>query len=296
MVHGRDQHQNAVHRRRFDCRRCGRSDMAIGTRSRKFSRAANHWLLTILGGLIVFGLFINCWSLNECSNQFVRLAEKAFHKLRRFLVSHLTDSCYCEDNIEEAPKEAFGLTDRCSINLKWAAVPRWLWLQRREVHPRHESLPTTRAVLQIKIFQRSIETLFITGSIEHDTSFCLDDLLNLQKFKRSKRVRISLSPFEMIDNETTANKVATFFNPPILRRLRFDGPWYFQCTKFLNLALQRPYNIVEVTGAILCICDTDNEPWNETLRRLSFYCLPDCCEKKTWFRRSVQQASQVSSA
>jgi hypothetical protein len=120
-----------------------------------------------------------------------------------------------------------------------------------------------RAVLLIKIFQCSIETLFITGSIEHDTSFCLDGLLNLQKFKRLKKVRISLSPFEMIDNETTANKVATFFtsfNPPNLRRLRFDGPCGFQCTKFLNLALQRPYNIVEVTGEILCICDTDNEP------------------------------------
>jgi hypothetical protein len=56
----------------------------------------------------VLGLFINGWSVRDCSNQFVRLAEKAFGKPRPLLMSLLKDSRYGARNMEEAVKAVFG--------------------------------------------------------------------------------------------------------------------------------------------------------------------------------------------
>ncbi|KAF8533989.1 acyl transferase/acyl hydrolase/lysophospholipase [Trichophaea hybrida] len=79
-------------------------DLALGTR---------------IGGLIVFGLFLNGWSVKECSSQFVQLAEKAFSNPRRVLMSVLTDSRYGVSDMEHALKKAFG-EDRALLD--WSNV------------------------------------------------------------------------------------------------------------------------------------------------------------------------------
>ncbi|KAI5796092.1 acyl transferase/acyl hydrolase/lysophospholipase, partial [Pyronema domesticum] len=81
-------------------------DLAIGTSS---------------GGLIVFGLFINGWSVGECANQFVRLAEKAFSKPRNLLISIFT-SRYSAGGMDEALKEAFG-DEKSLIDWSHASFP-----------------------------------------------------------------------------------------------------------------------------------------------------------------------------
>jgi hypothetical protein len=63
---------------------------------------------TSAGGLIVLGLYINGWSVQETSNRFIRLAEHAFRKPRHLLLSLLMGSRYGADDIEQALKEAFG--------------------------------------------------------------------------------------------------------------------------------------------------------------------------------------------
>ncbi|KAG0133090.1 hypothetical protein HOY82DRAFT_483158 [Tuber indicum] len=80
-------------------------DLAIGTSS---------------GGLIVLGLFSRGWSVDECLQEFIRLASRAFtwrprlpflpilHRAIDYILSFVVDSRYSADHVEVALKEAFG--------------------------------------------------------------------------------------------------------------------------------------------------------------------------------------------
>jgi hypothetical protein len=73
---------------------------------------------TSSGGLVVFGLFLNGWSVEECMEKFVALARRAFRprdlslpflrKAQRFLISYFADSRYSATGLEAALKDAFG--------------------------------------------------------------------------------------------------------------------------------------------------------------------------------------------
>lgn len=77
--------------------------------------------LTVSGGLIVLGLFMNNWSVSTALEKFIVLAEKAFRprisKLIRlpfskrfiqYMLACLMDSQYGAGGIEEALKASFG--------------------------------------------------------------------------------------------------------------------------------------------------------------------------------------------
>ena len=76
----------------------------------------------IIGGLIVLGLFMNGWSVEEGLENFMRLAKQAFKApsssigktLHGLLMSIFTDSRYGSKNIENALLEAFG-SDRTML-------------------------------------------------------------------------------------------------------------------------------------------------------------------------------------
>jgi hypothetical protein len=73
---------------------------------------------TSSGGLVILGLFLNGWSVEECLEKFVTLARRAFRprnlslpflqKAQRFLISYFADSRYSATGLEDALKDAFG--------------------------------------------------------------------------------------------------------------------------------------------------------------------------------------------
>ncbi|KAA8895227.1 hypothetical protein FN846DRAFT_348351 [Sphaerosporella brunnea] len=71
-------------------------------------------------GLVVFGLFINGWSVRQCSNQFVRLAKMAFSRPQSLVMAIHTDSRYRASDMEQALKKAFG-TERARLDWSEAA-------------------------------------------------------------------------------------------------------------------------------------------------------------------------------
>lgn len=74
------------------------------------------------GGLIILGLLLNGWSIQDCEQNFIALAKQAFKPRQgifgvpllwpvlRFLISLLADSQYSENAIQGAVQEAFGST------------------------------------------------------------------------------------------------------------------------------------------------------------------------------------------
>ncbi|KAK6500052.1 hypothetical protein TWF481_010409 [Arthrobotrys musiformis] len=76
---------------------------------------------TSSGGIIVFGLLLNGWSLKTCEEMFVQTASAAFRPRTKFLglpivsafqrglVSYLKDSYYCEKGLSQALESTFGL-------------------------------------------------------------------------------------------------------------------------------------------------------------------------------------------
>lgn len=101
-------------------------DLAYGTSSGRPSLTLRSKITNRVGGLIVFGLFLNGWSVEECLENFVTLARRAFRprdfgipflqKFQKFLVSYLADSRYGATSLEIALKDAFGT----SAMLDWS--------------------------------------------------------------------------------------------------------------------------------------------------------------------------------
>lgn len=86
----------------------------------------------MLGGLIALAMFINVWSVEDCTHWFESLARIAFKRRRvlgipilssiqELITSYLADSLYPVDNLDTALKEVFG-GDRSLLDYLYATA------------------------------------------------------------------------------------------------------------------------------------------------------------------------------
>ncbi|KAI9762170.1 MAG: hypothetical protein M1840_001465 [Geoglossum simile] len=86
---------------------------------------------TSSGAMIILAMFVNGWSVEECSRVFESLSKPAFQRrtflripllshIQECLMSYLADSLYAADNLEEALQETFG--DRSLLDCSYATT------------------------------------------------------------------------------------------------------------------------------------------------------------------------------
>lgn len=96
-------------------------DLALGTSSGMSSREVNAMAIftKLIGGLIVLGLFLRRWSIDQCSNIFDALTKQFFRRekssstgimkrVRRVIKCWISDGCYEVEELEAALRQKFG--------------------------------------------------------------------------------------------------------------------------------------------------------------------------------------------